>query len=106
MSGLAARLEELAQDLEEVERRPIGDDLEYRRAGVPFAATRGRAVAFRLRPDVVRAVLATPSTAPSARGGEWIELDPPEVDRFALDRAEAWFQSAWRLAGEARGLRH
>ena len=37
----------------------------------------------------------------SARGADWISLSGAIADQFALDRAVAWFESAWRLAGPA-----
>jgi hypothetical protein len=39
---------------------------------------------------------------PSARGPDWIGFAPVVIDDPAVDRAEAWFLSAHRLAMAAR----
>lgn len=97
----AEAMEGLARQLEGVERRAVGRAIEYARGGVVFAARQDGRLSFRLREEVVGAALRTPDTAPSARGVDWIELSEGMADQFALDRAVAWFESAWRLAGSA-----
>ena len=47
---------------------------------------------------VLKAALKTPDTAASVRGPGWIAFSPKAVDRFALDRAEAWVRFAHRRA--------
>ena len=47
---------------------------------------------------VLKAALKTPDTAASVRGPGWIAFSPQAVDRFALDRAEAWVRFAHRRA--------
>jgi hypothetical protein len=69
---------------------------------VPFATLRGDQAEFRLDPLVARAALRTPDTTPSARGPEWVAFAPGELDDAAIDRAEAWFLSAYRHASGAR----
>jgi hypothetical protein len=47
---------------------------------------------------VASAALRTADTRPSPRGAGWIAFTPRSVDRFALDRAEAWVRLAHRRA--------
>jgi hypothetical protein len=97
---LAGLLTELAGDLDGLDVVDVAGGVGYRRDGRLFATLAAAAAEFRLRSDVARAVLTTPDVSPSQRGGEWVRFAPPLFDRFARDRAEAWFLSAWRLAGE------
>jgi hypothetical protein len=99
--SLAEAIDRLARQLEGVERRPVGKAIEYSRAGVVFAAREDGRLSFRLREEVVGAALRTLDTGSSARGADWISLSGAIADQFALDRAVAWFESAWRLAGPA-----
>jgi len=62
--------------------------------------TQNGLVGFRMRPEIVEAALRTPDTVRSSRGSDWVTLQPKVVDGFTLDRALAWFESAWRLAAE------
>jgi hypothetical protein len=55
---------------------------------------------FRLDPLVAKAALRTPDTQPSERGPDWLRFSPQALDGHAVDRAEAWFASAWRRAGD------
>lgn len=74
-------------------------DREYARDGVVFAARPDEDVfELRLGDEITEAALRTPGTAPSTRGSAWVRFAPPEWDDMALDRLEAWFQVAWRLA--------
>ena len=59
----------------------------------------GDVVEFRLDGPVAAAALRTPDTEPSARGPEWVAVQPRELDQFAVDRIESWFIAAWRRAG-------
>jgi hypothetical protein len=100
MPNPAEAIDRLAAELDEIERHEVGIAVEYARGGTVFAVREGLRVSLRLRPEVVEAALQTPDTARSHRGNDWIALQPRVVDGFALDRALAWFESAWRLAGE------
>jgi len=71
-------------------------------AGRLFATLAGARAEFRLDPLVARAALRTPDTTPSARGPDWVSFAPADLDDPAVDRAEAWFLSAHRLATAAR----
>jgi hypothetical protein len=91
----------MAGELDGVGRRSAGKAIEYDRGGVGFAASEAGRLSFRLRPEIVAAALRTPGTESSARGGEWVVLVSEAGDEFTLDRATAWFETAWRLAGES-----
>jgi hypothetical protein len=83
-----------------------GPKNEYQRRGQVFAVVEAPASAeLRLRADIAEAARRTPATGGSERGPEWVRFEPPELDDHALDRAEAWFLSAWRAAGEGRPRR-
>lgn len=70
------------------------------RVGRPFATSSvdGLSAEFRLDPAVAAAALGTPDTELSRRGPDWVRFRPEGLDGHALDRAEAWFGSAWRRA--------
>jgi len=97
----AEAIDRLAAELDEIERREAGIAVEYARGGAVFAIREGLRLSFRLRPEIAEAALRTPDTTRSHRGNDWIAIQPRVVDGFALDRALAWFESAWRLAGES-----
>ena len=94
---LAEAAEELADVSASVD--PAGGVL-WDRAGRGFAAASadGAAAEFRLDGAIADAALRTPDTARSRRGQEWVRFSPEKLDDHALDRAEAWFGSAWRRA--------
>ncbi len=93
--SLSAKLGEIHVELR-------GERAEYRRGGNLFATAEGNHVELRLQPEIADAARHTPSTAACARGEEWVTFAPPELDRHAVDRAEAWFLSAWRGAVRPR----
>jgi len=95
---LAELLAEAGSTLGQVDRREANGGVEFLVDGRPFAALVGDAAEFRLESVVGRAALGTPDVTPSARGAEWVAFRPRELDRFAADRATAWFLSAWRRA--------
>ncbi|MDQ2964400.1 MAG: hypothetical protein M3R57_00910 [Chloroflexota bacterium] len=95
---LADVLDEAASELGAVDRREGTGGVEYLAGGQPFAALAGDTAEFRLEPGVARAALGTPDAMPSRRGPDWVAFRPQELDRFALDRATAWFLSAGRRA--------
>lgn len=80
----------------------VGEDaastVDYARDGRPFAVVDGSALELRMNPEVAVAAARTTFTTASRRGNGWIRFAPPSVDQFVLDRAEAWFLSAWRVA--------
>jgi hypothetical protein len=96
----AEAVDRLAGELEEVRRRDFGKAVEYDRAGIVFAAREAGRLSFRLRADIAEHALRTPETSKSGRGREWVTLGSEATDTFTVDRAAAWFESAWRLAGD------
>jgi|GEM_PF-1578412 hypothetical protein len=99
--SLTEAVDRLADELDEIHRHESGTLVEFVRGATVFAARQGTVVSLRLRPEVAEAALGTSDTVRSSRGAGWITLQPKVVDGFALDRALAWFESAWRLAGES-----
>jgi hypothetical protein len=96
---LAQAVDDAAGRLPGVERRETaGGGIEWLVAGRPFAAAHAQTVEFRLDPVVARAALGTADTSASGRGTEWVAFSPPELDRFAVDRAVAWLGAAHRRA--------
>ena len=96
----AEAVDRLARELDEVRRREVGKAVEYDRAGIVFAAREAGRLSFRLRADIAEHALRTPETSTSTRGREWVTLASEATDTFTVDRATAWFESAWRLAGD------
>lgn len=94
---LDERVESVAEDLD-AERRRDGESVMFLAAGRPFAALLPEALEVSLDPAVARAALTTADTRASARGAGWVAFTPRSIDRFALDRAEAWLRSAHRRA--------
>lgn len=101
IQSAAEVIDRLAVELDGVRQRAVEKAVEYARGGVVFAAREDARMSFKLRPEIVAAALNTPDTAPSERGAEWVTLAPSASDSFSLDRATAWFEMAWRIAGEA-----
>ena len=95
---IADVLEETALGLAGVEWRREAGGTEYAVGGAVFAAVSADGAEFRLEPVVGRAARATADTAASGRGPEWVAFNPRQLDRYAIDRASAWFGSAYRLA--------
>ena len=98
--GLIEQMILAAEDLPGVERHATADgSIEWRLAGKPFAAARPpNEASYLLDPAVVAAALRTADTDASPRGREWVTFRPAVLDRFAIDRATAWLESAWRRA--------
>jgi hypothetical protein len=94
---LAEALGEAATDLPGATPVEIDDGVEWRVDDRTFAVVRGTVVELQLAPVVARAALGTPDTQSSRRGRGWVAFAPPVLDQFALDRAVAWFASAYRL---------
>ena len=75
-----AAIARLAAELEGIERRGSGPNVEFRLGGVTLAAREGSVHTFHLLLEVVRAGLRTPATSRSPRGAEWISLDTRSGD--------------------------
>jgi len=95
---LVEAIDEAAAGVDGVERRTVDGAMEWAAGGVMFAALAGDTAEFRLSPVVAAAARATPDAGASARGADWVAFSPGELDRYALDRAVAWFGSAYRTA--------
>ncbi len=95
---LAELFDEACSTLGAVDRREASGAIEFLVGGRPFAAVAGHTAEFRLESVVGRAALGTPDATPSPRGPDWVAFRPTGLDRFASDRATAWFLSAWRHA--------
>jgi hypothetical protein len=100
-TSLSDAIDRLADELEGIHRHESGTLVEYVRGATVFSVRQVTSISFRLRPEVAEAALRTSDAVRSSRGTGWITLQPRAVDGFALDRALAWFESAWRLAGES-----
>lgn len=101
--NLADVLREAATELVDVEATEDATGAAFwSRAGRPFAALSadGTAAEFALDPAVAAAAARTPDVASSGGGPGWVRFRPSIADEHALDRAEAWFESAHRRAGQ------
>lgn len=92
-----------AAGLDGVTASRLGPVIEWSVEGHAFARADARRAEFRLKPLVGHAALGTPDTDPSPLGSDWVAFRPRELDRFALDRAAAWFASAATTAA-SRGF--
>ena len=97
---LRALLEEAVDDLEDVESIEVGEGVEWRRGGRPFAAVSDDVAEFQLDGPVARAAARTPNTRASKRGPDWVRFSPATLDQYAQDRARAWLAFAWRCVGD------
>jgi hypothetical protein len=95
---LDERLEAVIDDLGGVERSRDGTAVRYAADGRVFASLDGERLEVVLDATVAKAALRTPDTAASPTGPGWIAFTPGVVDRYALDRAEAWVRLAARRA--------
>jgi hypothetical protein len=97
-SSLYAALSAAAGELAGVRETSTERGTEWSVGGQVFAALTAGTAEFALDPVVVKAARATPATLQSARGADWVAFSPSELDRYARDRAIAWFGSAYRRA--------
>ena len=101
LAGLCADLaDELTDELDEVSSSADGDVVSYARGGAVFVRVSSSSLEVRLPADIADAALRTPDTAldPDDRG--WVRFTPKDSERHAVDRAAAWFQTAWRHAAD------
>jgi hypothetical protein len=97
---LDERVESVVEELDGVERAREGESVTYLAGGTAFAVLLQDVLEVALDPAVAKAALRTANTLPSPRGAGWIAFTPEAIDRFALDRAEAWVRSAYRRVAE------
>ncbi|MBA2380728.1 MAG: hypothetical protein H0V73_01340 [Chloroflexi bacterium] len=95
---LAELLAAAAEDLADVTVEVDGLTTTWSAGGRPFASLSGEWAEFHLAPAVARAALRMPDAAASPQGPDWVSFSPQVYDDAAIDRAEAWFLSAHRLA--------
>jgi hypothetical protein len=96
--SLHERVEAVIDELGGVERRRDGEAVAYAVSGRVFATIEGERLEAALDAAVSKAALRTPDTTASPAGAAWIAFTPRVVDRYALDRAEAWVRFAHRHA--------
>jgi hypothetical protein len=72
----------------------------YRRGRTEIARADGRALEVRLPPDIADAATRTPDTVTIDGEAGWIRFTPRSDEPHVADRAEAWFRTAWRHAGD------
>jgi hypothetical protein len=104
-SGPGERIAELvasiAPFLDEVTSEPsAGGRMVYRRGRTEIARADGQALEVRLPPDIADAATRTPDTLMIDGEAGWIRFTPRSDEPHVADRAEAWFRTAWRHAGD------
>lgn len=97
-SALSVLVAEIAEAVGGVEVSASARAVEYALDGRVFAVVEGDALVVDLGATVAAAAVRTPDTRPSERGSDWVRFEPGTLDRFARDRATAWFESARRRA--------
>jgi len=100
VTTLTSVLTEVAADVGAVVARRSGDEIDFLRGERLFACATGDDAEFSLDEEIAEAVLRTPDTAASLRGAGWVRLSVAAATDMDLDRARAWFLSAWRRAAE------
>jgi hypothetical protein len=100
--SLDERVELVLDDLDDVDRTRSDDGVTYLVRGRVFAALAEDVLEVALDPSIAAAALNTPHATASTRGSGWVRFAPPTLDRFALDRAEAWLRSAYARAARSR----
>lgn len=102
VAAIRGVLERRASAIPSVERREGVDATEYLVGGVAVVAVERGSVSFRLGPEIAGAAARTEGASASPRGPDWVRLAPSSLDRFALDRALAWFDLSVRPGGPGR----
>jgi len=95
---LDERVEAVIEELDGVTRQRDGESVTYVTGGRVFAVLMPDLLEVALDPAIAAAALRTPGTLVSSRGKGWIAFTPDGIDRFALDRADAWVRLAHRRA--------
>ena len=95
---LDERVEAVIEELDGVTRQRDGESVAYVAEGRVFAVLMQDLLEVALDPAIATAALRTPDTLASSRGKGWIAFTPDGIDRFALDRADAWVRLAYRRA--------
>jgi hypothetical protein len=95
---LDAMCGEIAADLEDISTVAEGGPRTYKRDGQAFARVSATTFEARLPGDIAEAARRTPDTVAGDDPG-WIRFTPAGAEPHVTDRAEAWFRTAWRHAG-------
>jgi hypothetical protein len=95
---LQALAAELVSELEDVAVSDDGGVIVYQRGEAVFARATHDALELRLPEDIADAALRTPDTFAVPGQPGWVRFVPPDHERHVIDRAMAWFQTAWRHA--------
>jgi hypothetical protein len=72
----------------------------YRRGAIEIARADARSLEVRLPADIAEAAARTTDAVALEGEPGWIRFTPRSDERHVADRAEAWFRTAWRHAGE------
>jgi hypothetical protein len=91
---------ELAAELGGATVSGDGGVVSYQRGDAVFARVSSDALEVRLPADIAEAAVRTPDTVVVAGETGWIRFTPQGRERHVIDRASAWFQTAWRHAAE------
>jgi hypothetical protein len=95
---LDERVEAVLEELDGVTRRRDGESVVFAVGNLAFAVLMPDLLEVALDPTIAAAALRTRDTQASSRGPGWVAFTPDGIDRFALDRAEAWVRAAHRRA--------
>jgi hypothetical protein len=98
-ASLEAAIEAAVSELPSVATRAAGRRREYLVASRVVATLDGNVAEYALDAAVAAAALRTPDTRRSASASDRIAFEPQTLDRYAVDRALAWFRHAVRRAG-------
>jgi hypothetical protein len=93
---LASLCEELAEGLDDVSSTTDGEIVTYTREGNTFARANVSLLEVHLPADIAEAAMRTPDTTAAEAG--WLRFSPRAGESHVVDRAEAWFHTAWRHA--------
>jgi hypothetical protein len=99
VEAIAEEIDDRAESLDGVDRSSAGRSTSYSRTGRVFAIVDDGGFEFMVGDVIAGAALRTPDVA-AGSGAGWVRFAPSELDQPALDRAIAWFEAAWRRAGE------
>jgi hypothetical protein len=97
---LADLCSELADELDDIAVTSEGDGVAYARGGPVFARVSSSTMQVRLPVDIAAAALRTPDTTLDPDDGGWVRFSPGADAQHVIDRATAWFQTAWRHAAD------
>jgi hypothetical protein len=98
LAGLCA---DVAAELEEATSSADEGVTSYARGTAVFARVSVAGLDVRLPVDIAEAALMTPDTAVDPLDRGWVRFTPGNAERHVIDRARAWFEIAYRHAGDS-----